>query len=127
MQIVRFPYDQPAEQGSSRDPGEDEDREDALVRALGEVESILWHGVPGYHSGSGVAPRATCGGVLHYLGRDPVPEDKLSLYVIRDLQYRQYAKPDTSTGGPREMTDTCEFLAEFSLQVKPGAAVAAMA
>lgn len=75
--------------------------QEALTEFLGDVEKILWDGVPHYDDSRGY-PLRMCGGVRHFLGRDPIDGDKITLLILRDLIRR-----DDDDGG--------EWIAEFSL------------
>jgi hypothetical protein len=105
-QIVRTPF--------SVGPGDDYDREKyyALEQHLGEVERVLWDGVPDY-TATEATPRSSCGGVRHYLGRDPHAGDRVALRVLRDVAL--YKNRDDGSSSVR----THEYISEFSLEVVP--------
>lgn len=108
-QIVRTPFT----------PRDDTDRDLwlALDRHLQTVENTLWDGVPSYTTNCGNGhPLGTCGGVRHYLGREPVETDEIILRIMQDcvlLAYRSESKT----------RPVHEFLSEFSLQVSPARAI----
>lgn len=78
----------------------------ALERILDDIERALWVGVPRYNP-SDAQQIARCGGVRHYLGRDPLETDEIALRVLLDCTL---LLRDDNEGG--------EFLAEVSLEVK---------
>jgi hypothetical protein len=95
-------------------PDDDYDRERyyALERHLAEVEQTLWDGVPAYEVGDS-CPRTGCGGVRHFLGREPLNGDRVALRIMRDLAL--YKDRDIGSS----FTRMHEYISEFSLQVDP--------
>lgn len=106
-QIVRTPFK------PSPDPYiAERDKWRAHESHLQDVENILWHGVPSYErKGRGGYPLHTCGGALHYLGREPLQADTFSLRIMQDCVLLM----DRGAVGQR----VDEFLSEFSLEVRP--------
>jgi hypothetical protein len=94
-QIVRTPF-----------LGGERDKWAALERHLKTVEDILWFGKPS-RSFDGSYPLVTCGGVLHYLRREPLYADVIRLRPLQDLVLLYDRGPDGKH----------EFLSEFSLEV----------
>jgi hypothetical protein len=90
----------------------------ALERHLDTIEQTLWDGIPSY--GMDVHPIGMCGGVLHYLGREPTSADTIRLRPLQDCVLL-YNRGDGYPDDPA--LETHEFLTELSLEVVPPPAI----
>jgi len=100
-QIVRVPY-------------QSEDHEKFKTEFLAAIEKILIYGIPSIQTEPFTL--RTCGGFLHYLGRELEDGDVIRLRPLRNVRY--YLNEGLNG-------DITEWLAEFSLQVVPAVPVAA--
>ena len=102
-QIVRTPFE--PEQGDELELGL------WLYEHLKAIENVLWFGEPARAGWT-----KTCGGVLYFLGRDPLPGDHIAFRPFRETRLLLNRGVD---GDPLH-----EFLTEFSLQVTPSLTIA---
>jgi len=114
--IVRYPYR--AQLGLS---GYDAEAEKALTKLLETVELVLTHGVPASRKDG--SPYFSCGGYRHYLGRDLVDSDELTLLVYRH-PFLRCSDHNVATGEYYDL-GAYDWLAEFSLMVRGAVSVAA--
>ena len=110
-QIIRTPFGASNAEMATTKYGQDplDWAKDALIEHLRSVEEVLIYGKPtveGY--------RRTCGGVLHYLGRLPKPEDVVRLRPLRDLALLQNVQAPDYDGVKHE------WISEISLQAYRG-------
>lgn len=129
--ILRYPYQQSAEQGSASRGEDTRPPAESLTEFLRGVEVTLWDGMPTIESGKWY--RTTCGGVRHFLGRDPQGDDSIILRPLREPFMWTWTHDfvDDETGAvvgydsdrPAHWVEKeqplYEWLAEFSLEVTP--------
>ena len=122
QQIWRYPYACPVAQGSVGVGGVstlEEAHGESLTKFLASIEQTLVYGSPGYSHADYALPLATCGGTRHYLGRDIVIGDHISLRPLQepflwthDWDYVEGAM--VALDNPHY-----EWLCETSLEVRP--------
>jgi len=95
---------------SPNSPREGQTYDSVLTDHVRAMEHQLWHGRPQLDVARCIS---TCGGVYHYLGRNPNALDRIELYVLRPTVYLYEEHPEA----PR--LDMAEFLTEISLLVMP--------